>query len=232
MVKNTVISVRKANNLFWLGRYEERVYVTLHILRKCYDKMIDGQLEDYWPIWQKLDTAGRYQTREEFVLGMMYDRNNPASVISAQVKAMDNAILLRENIKSETLSYLEMSMALLNECRDKQEMNVICLQPVIDWSLAFWGSAEQRIQQHDVLFMMMVGRNLENLDMLLRFDYPYDRIVLAYESLKRYCLQVGALLEAEAQSAIDHLIEPARYNLRDIEYKNQLLRNINHLVRL
>ena len=28
MVKNTIISANKANSLFWLGRYEERVYIT------------------------------------------------------------------------------------------------------------------------------------------------------------------------------------------------------------
>ena len=50
MVKNTIISANKANSLFWLGRYEERVYITLHLMRKCYDKMIDGEMEDYWPV--------------------------------------------------------------------------------------------------------------------------------------------------------------------------------------
>ena len=148
MVKNTIISVNKANSLFWLGRYEERVYITLHLMRKCYDKMIDGEMEDYRPFWQKLDPFGVYQTNEEFTLGMMYDDGNPSSVMSAQTKAMDNAILLREEIMSETLSYLEMSVALLKKCVDKQETNVMILQPVIDWSLAFWGAAEQRLLNH------------------------------------------------------------------------------------
>ena len=112
MVKNTIISA--------LGRYEERVYITLHLMRKCYDKMIDGEMEDYRPFWQKLDPFGVYQTNEEFTLGMMYDDGNPSSVMSAQTKAMDNAILLREEIMSETLSYLEMSVALLKKCVDKQ----------------------------------------------------------------------------------------------------------------
>ena len=58
MVKNTIISANKANSLFWLGRYEERVYITLHLMRMCYDKMIDGEMEDYWPFWQKLDPQG------------------------------------------------------------------------------------------------------------------------------------------------------------------------------
>lgn len=232
MVKNTIISAVKANSLFWLGRYEERVYITLHLLRKCHDKMIDGELEDYWPIWQKLDTTGAYQTIEEFTFGIMYDDTNPSTVMAAQTKAMDNAILLREDILSETLSYLEMSLALLKECRKKQEKNVICLQPVIDWSLAFWGSAQQRLQNHKALYIMSIGRNVENLDMLLRFDYSYERVALAYDSLKRYCKQMPNIIDEDIEGVLNSLIIEERFNLNDVKYKNKLLELINQLVKV
>lgn len=232
MVKNTIISAVKANSLFWLGRYEERVYITLHLLRKCHDKMIDGELEDYWPIWQKLDTTGAYQTIEEFTLGIMYDDTNPSTVMAAQTKAMDNAILLREDILSETLSYLEMSLALLKESRKKQEKNVICLQPVIDWSLAFWGSAQQRLQNHKALYIMSIGRNVENMDMLLRFDYSYERVALAYDSLKRYCKQMPNIIDEDIEGELNSLIIEERFNLNDVEYKNKLLELINQLVKV
>lgn len=232
MVKNTIISAVKANSLFWLGRYEERVYITLHLLRKCHDKMIDGELEDYWPISQKLDTTGAYQTIEEFTFGIMYDDTNPSTVMAAQTKAMDNAILLREDILSETLSYLEMSLALLKECRKKQEKNVICLQPVIDWSLAFWGSAQQRLQNHKALYIMSIGRNVENMDMLLRFDYSYERVALAYDSLKRYCKQMPNIIDEDIEGELNSLIIEERFNLNDVEYKNKLLELINQLVKV
>lgn len=232
MVKNTIISAVKANSLFWLGRYEERVYITLHLLRKCHDKMIDGELEDYWPIWQKLDTTGAYQTIEEFTFGIMYDDTNPSTVMAAQTKAMDNAILLREDILSETLSYLEMSLALLKECRKKQEKNVICLQPVIDWSLAFWGSAQQRLQNHKALYIMSIGRNVENMDMLLRFDYSYERVALAYDSLKRYCKQMPNIIDEDIEGELNSLIIEEHFNLNDVEYKNKLLELINQLVKV
>ena len=232
MVKNTIISAVKANSLFWLGRYEERVYITLHLLRKCHDKMIDGELEDYWPIWQKLDTTGAYQTIEEFTFGIMYDDTNPSTVMAAQTKAMDNAILLREDILSETLSYLEMSLALLEECRKKLEKNVIGLQPVIDWSLAFWGSAQQRLQNHKALYIMSIGRNVENMDMLLRFDYSYERVALAYDSLKRYCKQMPNIIDEDIEGELNSLIIEERFNLNDVEYKNKLLELINQLVKV
>ena len=232
MVKNTIISASKANSLYWLGRYEERVYITLHLLRKCHDKMIDGELEDYLPIWRNLDTTGAYQTIEEFTLGIMYDDSNSSTVMTAQTKAMDNAILLREDILSETLSYLEMSLALLKECKKKQEKNVICLQPVIDWSLAFWGSAQQRLQNHKALYIMSIGRNVENMDMLLRFDYSYERVALAYDSLKRYCKQMPNIVDEDIEGELNNLIIKERFNLNDMEYKNKLLKLINQLVKV
>ena len=232
MVKNTIISASKANSLYWLGRYEERVYITLHLLRKCHDKMIDGELEDYLPIWRNLDTTGAYQTIEEFTLGIMYDDSNSSTVMTAQTKAMDNAILLREDILSETLSYLEMSLALLKECKKKQEKNVICLQPVIDWSLAFWGSAQQRLQNHKALYIMSIGRNVENLDMQLRFDYSYERVALAYDSLKRYCKQMPNIVDEDIEGELNNLSIKERFNLNDMEYKNKLLKLINQLVKV
>ena len=232
MVKSTIISATKANSLFWLGRYEERVYITLHLLQKCHDRMIDGELEDYWPIQQKLDTAGVYKTNDEFTLGIMYDDTNPCTVMAAQTKAMDNAILLREDILSETLSYLEMSLALIRECREKQEKNIICLQPVIDWSLAFWGSAEQRLKNHKALYIMMMGRNIENLDMLLRFDYDFERVALAYDSVKHYFRQMPGMVDENIEGQLNNLIIRERFNLEDEESKCKLLKFINQLVRV
>ena len=232
MGKNTIISANKANSLFWLGRYEERVYITLHLLRKCYDMMIDGELEDYWPIWQKLDIMGVYHTNEDFTLGMMYDETNPSSVMSAQTRAMDNAILLREEIMSETLSYLEMSVALMKRCRDKQETSVMLLQPVIDWSLAFWGAAEQRLLNHKALYIMMTGRNVENLDMLLRFEYSYERVAQAYDSVKHYSGLLPGLPDEHIQEQLDTLVTREQFNLGNVEYKNKLLAFVNQMIRV
>ena len=47
MVKSDIISAAKANRFYWLGRYVDRVYMTLHLLNKCYDRMIDGAPDEY-----------------------------------------------------------------------------------------------------------------------------------------------------------------------------------------
>ena len=232
MVKSDIISATKANRLYWLGRYEYRVYLTLHQLNKCFDEMIDGEPDDYTEFWSKLDATGIYKTNEEFTFGMLYDDTNPCSVLSAQKFAMDNAILLREDIMSETLSYLEMSVALLKKCKQEATVNISHLQPVIDWALAFWGSAEQRLQNHKALDIMMIGRNIENLDMQIRFNYPFRRVALAYDSLKRYCKNMSGALDENISSQLDSLITLEKYDLGNDEYKTKLIKYVNQLVRV
>ena len=232
MVKSDVISATKANRLYWLGRYECRVYLTLHQLNKCFDEMIDGEPDDYTEFWSKLDATGIYKTNEEFTFGMLYDETNPCSVLSAQKFAMDNAILLREDIMSETLSYLEMSVALLKKCKQEATVNISHLQPVIYWGLAFWGSAEQRLQNHKALDIMMIGRNIENIDMQIRFNYPFRRVALAYDSLKRYCKSMSGALDEHISAQLDSLITLEKFNLGNNEYKTKLIKYVNQLVRV
>lgn len=231
MVKSDILSAPKVNHLYWLGRYEDRVYMTLHMMHKCYDKMIDGHPDDYMDLWHKLDVTGMYATNEEFTLGMLYDEDNPTSLISTQRYAMDNAILLREDILSETLSYLEMSMALLRRCKAEGQVNLVFLQSVTDWALAFWGSAEQRTQNYRALTIMMLGRNVENLDMLIRFGYSYRRVMLAYETLKRYMAEMPEMIDRNIEGQLDVLIADDLFDLNNQEYKYKLIKFINQLVR-
>lgn len=221
-----------ANRLYWLGRYEERVYMTLHLLRKCFDKMIDGQPSDYAAFWQKLDASNSYSTNDDFALGMMYDEKNPASVLSAQTYAMDNAMMLRENITSETLSYLEMSLAKIKACKAENTLNISALQQVTDWSLAFWGSADQRILNHKVLTLMHIGQEVEYLDMLIRFDYSFERVVKEYGDLKVFLNVFDNIADEVIKAQLDELITKQYYNPSDMQYKSKILKLINILVRV
>lgn len=194
MVKSDIISVKKADRLYWLGRYTERVYMTLHLLRKCYDKMIDGEPEDYEQFWKRLDPYASYSSPEEFALGMLYDEKNPCSVLSELIMAKDNAILLREDITTESLSFIELSISYMNKCKAEKITNITRLQNVTDWVLAFWGSVEQRIFNRKELAMLMVGKTIENIDMCLRFSYPMNRIVMLYDRLVRYGEDIKTLV--------------------------------------
>ena len=54
----TILNAPKANRLFWLGRYAERGYLFLHLMRKAYDEVLDvpvGETPVYSDFLKKLD---------------------------------------------------------------------------------------------------------------------------------------------------------------------------------
>lgn len=226
-----VISANKANRLFWLGRYVERVYMTLHLMRRVYDKMIDGAPADYESFWRKLDVQDSYTTTGEFTLGMMYDENNPGSVLSSLNRAMDNAIMLREDIKSETMSYIEMSINLMKKFRLEAEENITNLQPITDWMLAFRGSAAQRVGDPRVLATIAIGQLVEKIDMMLRFCYCYDRISVQYTLLKTWAEVWPELLDECIDEQLVQMLSPENYEHADEEFRWKVCKYINAVIR-
>ena len=226
-----IISANKANRLFWLGRYVERVYMTLHLLRRVSDKMIDGQPADYESFWKKLDVTDSYASTGEFTLGMMYDEQNPGSILSSLNRAMDNAIMLREDIKSETMSYIEMSISLIKKMRRDAEPNITNLQPITDWMLAFRGSAAQRIDSPKVLSIIAIGQLVEKIDIMLRFCYCYDRIATQYYMLKNWAKEWPELLDDQLDAQIEAMLQPEAYATADEDFRWKLCKYINSVVR-
>jgi len=236
MTKANIISANTANRMFWLGRYEERVYVTLHLLRKCYDEMIDGDPKHYHEFWKKFDVENIYSSNEEFEYGMLYDDQNVSSVMSCLNRAMDNAMVLRSDIKSETLSYLEMSVARMRELQARRNVNVTCFQLLTDWALAFFGSVEQRIENRMVLGVIFSGRIIEYMDALIRFDYPLERLQYAFEGLCAYTNLMSSLVDENVLKRIETLIVPEFYDNPDeqiaINTKREIMQLIGQIVKV
>ncbi len=226
------IPATKANRLYWLGRYAERVYISLHLLRRYYDRMIDGDPKDYEEYYQKLDIVDQYGNDEAFRLGQMYDPKNVGSLISGLELANDNAIVLREEIKSESLSYIQMSLCHIKQCADRREKNITVLQPITDYLLAFFGSLDERGLAERMRELSKMGGLGGNIDLHIRFDYPYYRIEEAFESLKNCAEVEDNLFDPVILQRLDELIREDLYEAKADGYKQTLLTYLNHLVLL
>lgn len=169
------MSPAKANHLFWLGRYAERVYTTLHLLRKHYDLMIDEDETAYISFCRKMGIENKYTSSEDFMQKILFDVRDNESVINMLEKVKDNAILLREEIYTETLSYVELSIAFLKN-PENQQRGISGLQALTDYILAFWGSIDERITNNSTRHTIKFGKFLESMELHMRFEYPFDRI--------------------------------------------------------
>ncbi|WP_300729563.1 alpha-E domain-containing protein [uncultured Bacteroides sp.] len=227
------ISATKANRLYWLGRYAERVYISLHLLRRYYDRMIDGDSKDEEiEYYKRIDASCTYPDAKSFKLGYMYDKKNPSSLISGIEQANDNAIVLREEIMSETFSYIQLSLCHIQKEADLQDENINNLQCITDYLLAFWGSIDERVFDERIRNLLRMGKLVENIDMHIRFNYPYMRIREAYDALKKCSDCEERIFDPIMLKQLDELITEDEYNVDDLNYKNKVLKYINHLVLL
>lgn len=227
-----IISLVKANRLFWLGRYSERVYLSLHFLRRYYDIMLDCKKDYYTELRNKLDTDRKYSDNESFILGLMYDQENPCSILSCLTAANDNAIVLREEITSESLSYIQLSIEYM-KCAAKMRMtNITDLQCVTDNLLAFWGSIGERVLNDKILNILKTGKLIENLDMYVRYDYSFSRIKDVFEKIYSCAMHDGLVFNSAALDNMKELLlDPSvAENVQENKYK--LLTSVNNLVNI
>ena len=194
---NIAISAIKANRLFWMGRYAERVYLVLHLLRKNYDLMIDEDKEPNKKFCFQMGIVDKYTSPEHFIQSYLYDQDNCDSVINMLEKVNDNAILIREEIKSETLSYIQLALNYMGHCKE-QSKGLGGLQYITDCILAFWGSADERICTTSVRKTIFFGKFAEASDLLIRFGYPLDRILNLSERIKE-CIGCGLEMYNDSQ---------------------------------
>ncbi|KAI4449280.1 hypothetical protein C823_003809 [Eubacterium plexicaudatum ASF492] len=171
-----IISVEQADHLFWLGRYTERVYTTLRFYFPRFDSMIDETVDSYQAFCESIDIPNIYSSKEDFLRRYPFDADNPDSIISNLNRAYDNAIVLRESIGSEALSYVQLAIYDMNKA-SASSSPMIELQYLMDHILSFWGIADDQIDSEQVRNMIKAGKRIERIDLYARLKVSREELV-------------------------------------------------------
>lgn len=177
-----VISIEQTDRLFWLGRYTERVYTTISLFSDKVDQMLDGQPGAYGEFCRDLDIPNIYASDEDFQKRYAFDKNDENSILSNLERAYDNAIVLREAIGSETLSYIQLAIYEMNKA-EQSSAPLLELQKVQDNILAFWGIADDLIASENVRNIIKVGKRVERIDLYARLKQPKENMVREVQRL-------------------------------------------------
>lgn len=171
-----VISIEQTDRLFWLGRYTERVYTTIRLFSAKVDEMLDGQPGSYGEFCRDLDIPNIYVSDEDFQHRYAFDKEDENSIISNLNRAYDNAIVLRESIGSETLSYIQLAIYEMKKA-EKSAAPLLEMQKVQDNILAFWGIADDMIESENVRNIIKIGKRVERIDLFARLKQPKEEMI-------------------------------------------------------
>ena len=172
-----IISVERADRLFWRGRYSERVYTTLGLYSSSFDELIDGMGEGYRDFCYMIDIPDVYGSKENFETCYPFDETNPDSILSNLNRAYDNAVELRDEIGSEVIAYIQLAIYAMNKAKISNAP-LIEMQKVMDNILAFWGIVDDSIDSEQTRNIIKAGKRIERIDL-------YGRLQISQKELDR-----------------------------------------------
>lgn len=201
-----IISLEQADRLLWLGRYSERAYTTIRLYSNSYDIMIDEITDSYAEFCKMIDIPDVYGSKEVFEEKYPFDEENPDSIFSNLNRAYDNAIVLREEIGSETLSYIQLALYDMNKAKASKSP-MIELQHVVDNILAFWGIVDDSIDSEQVRNIIKTGKRIERLDLYARLGIDRKEMLREVHRLEPRIERSGIKYDKEKIKMIKELVD-------------------------
>lgn len=221
------ISPAKANHLFWLGRYAERVFAQLHFLRRYYDKCLDEDQEDALEEYcRRLSLGVCPHDRDLFLLQHLFS-NDPGSLRYCLNCLNDNSIVLREELSTATISYVNLCVATLKHCDHNKDINIVSLQPITDFILSFWGSALQNVSSRAALDMLFIGKHVEFIDIHTRFSTPFQRIAAEWTNLEHHFERMNNVVDEVCRKQLKDIFADGREYGKNL---SETLQALNSLV--
>lgn len=197
-----IMTIEHADRLYWLGRYTERVYTTIKFFSSSFDRVINHDETACAEFCRQLDIPNIYQGWDDFLKRYNFDRGNPDSVACNLDRVYDNAVVMRDEIGSDAICYIQLAVYALNRAAES-ETPYLEMQKVSDNMLAFWGITDDQIESENVRNIIKVGKRIERIDL-------YARLGLPREALKREIRRLTGRIKRTnlrySQSRIDMLL--------------------------
>lgn len=217
-----IISVENTDRLYWLGRYSERVYTTIRLFSDSYDHMIDAYINDIEDFCRRLDIPNIYDSKDNFIERYCFDETDPNSIYSNLVRAYDNCVTLREEIGSETVSYIQLAMYEMQKAQ-RSPSPLIELQRVNDNILAFWGIADDQIDSENVRNMIKVGKRVERLDLYARLHASRAQMLREVHRLAGRIPRTNLKYKKEQLDELNALVSAPEINYYTVVQKVETL---------
>lgn len=171
----TPLTLKQVDSLYWLGRYTERVLSSLRTFMQVYDSQIDTTF-DYATYCEELGIANTFSSLKDFCQRYAFDKSYPSSILCSALYANGNAMMLREIVGSECLSYVELALRAMADA-ELSETPMLLFQRAVDCIMAFKGAVFDTIQDRNAYNVIRCGFGVERLDFYLRLGINEHKVL-------------------------------------------------------
>ena len=191
----SLVTAPKAESLYWLGRYSERAFTTLTLFLPYYDDTIDRGPDAFRGFARALDLPEDFSDMDAFLFSLLYDEKNPDSVISSVRFAFNNATVLRPDLGTRLMQFLELALSNMEDAARRAESaeDLYGHRNVADDLLAFWGGVENSSASMPLKALLLLGKYIERIDLYTRFRVPADLLEAPLRKLAAYSTALAEL---------------------------------------
>jgi len=245
---------RVANLIYWTARYLERCENTLRLIDVNAQLVLDLESHDDFHdprIWEPLvyvtgeekkffKLHGKIATEEAVVQFLLFDRQNPSSLLSCVAGARENARCVRDQISSEMWEVLNTFYLKLKTQDYQTYVQTGSNEYIADLKLRtqqIYAVAESMLPRNEGWWFYLLGRYLERADNVSRIlDIKYYMIlpdrhhvgsaldVIQWGSVLRSCSAFEAFRRTQrGQLKLESVIN---YLIRDKEFPRSILASV------
>lgn len=164
-----LLTANSATNLYWMGRYVERISGLLTYIIPAYDKSIDIDINAGKALYENFSIELKYTNAHEFLREAMFgDHASNLCVLSGYVR--ENAIICRNYINTQAFGeIIELHAMLCSAAKSHSEIDYKLLDNALSLISEIWGEISKISKSHASDHFLKLGRLIERLDFHLRF---------------------------------------------------------------
>ena len=179
-----LITANVATNLYWFGRYLERIEATLLEIVTASDKIIDTDKEAGVKLFKKLEIDIEYKNTKDF-LNVAIFGNHDSNINNLIEYARENAIISRADMYTEAFgSVIELSN-LIKHGSYLPHVDCSFLDEVLSLISSIWGKLTRRQKRDTSDYFIRLGKLVEKVDIHLRLEKNKEFSLVLMEEIDK-----------------------------------------------
>ncbi len=167
-IMNQIMTANVANNIYWLGRYLERVESTLLEINTVYDNIIDVNFDAGKIFYSSLGIEISYENASNFIHeAILGDHDANLKVLLDYVR--ENAIISRSYIDLEAFGSIIQLHDLFVKIDSKEEnIDFVFIDEALSLISEIWGEFTRKETRNVDDYFLKLGKYIEKVDFHLR----------------------------------------------------------------
>ena len=177
-----LLTANVATNLYWFGRYLERIEATLLEVVTAFDKIIDTDKNCGKEMYKKLGVDLEYSSAKNFLNEAVFG-NHHANLHTLINFAKENAIISRTNMDTEAFG----SVVELTNLLKQSGLEIDCrfVDNVLSLISEIWGELTRKKHRQASDYFIRLGKLVEKVDFHLRLGKNKEFSLVVMEEIDK-----------------------------------------------